>query len=236
MNKIQLRRYEMMIRVRDFGANRAADFPAASQAATLFNKLNTTVTELGNYAATKNASRGFAKQATRRKDTLKESLLELLKTISRTARTIAADHPGLETRFQLPNGIGGRDLLAAAQGMLAHVEPHRADFVSYGMRPDFIERLRTLTTDFETSLGERSAAAETATATITAIDRMVSEGMETVRRLDVAVRNTLSNDPDAVSAWNRASHVEKADKRTGEQRGKPTTETVIPTAAAGASA
>lgn len=236
MNKIQLRRYEMMIRVRDFGANRATDFPAGTQAATLFNKLNTTVTELGNYAASKNASRGIAKQATRRKDVLKESLQELLKTITRTARTIAADHPGLENRFQLPSGLGGRDLLAAAQGMLAHVEPLRADFVGYGIRPDFVEQLRTLTAEFETSLGERSAAAETATATITAIDRMVSEGMETVRRLDVAVRNTLSNDPDAASAWNRASHVEKADKRTGESRVQPTAKASAPVVAAGASA
>lgn len=201
-----------MIGVRNFGASHTAHFPEGTRGAILFASLDAVVNALTAHATAKSTKRGAARQATASKASARAALLESLTEISRTARAIAVERPGLEKRFQLPRQAGGRDFLAAAQGILEQVEPLRAEFIGFGIRPDFVERLRDLVTAFELSLGERKAAAETATATTVSIERLVTEGMNLVRLLDVAVRNTLKDSPDDLSAWDRASHVAKIAK------------------------
>jgi hypothetical protein len=51
MNNLEIRRYNMMVRVRDFGASQAADFPAATFGGQLFATLNAAITELAGHAA-----------------------------------------------------------------------------------------------------------------------------------------------------------------------------------------
>lgn len=219
----------MMIGVMNFAANHTAHFPEGTRGAILFANLDAVVKALSGHATAKSSKRGAARQATVKKAVARAALLELLTEIARTARAIAAERPGLHNRFQPPRQAAGRDLLAAAQGMLEQLEPLRAEFVGYGIRPDFVERLRELVTEFEFSLGERKAAAETAAATTVSIERLVTEGMGLVRLLDVAVRNTLKDFPDALSAWERASHVEKIAKSAPPE---PSAATIAKTAAA----
>ncbi len=212
MDALELRQYDMMIRVRDFGQTQAALFPTGSHAAELFERVGAAVAALAALAARKNSRVGSARLSTVQKAGARAELTEALKSLTRSARVLALDKAGLENKFRLPARHTVHDLVAAANAFIADAEPLRADFIRIGLAADFIERLQGMKNAFEASLGERSAATESVAATNLEIDELIANGMDAVRRLDVVVRNQAGDRPAVMTAWLRASRVEHAGK------------------------
>ena len=98
MKTIDKRRYEMFVRVRDFGTTYGHLFPGSSLAGETFAAVGAAAKQLSEHAVSKmaTANRGASARATAR-----EELREMLETFSRTAREIAQDAPELTGVFQL---------------------------------------------------------------------------------------------------------------------------------------
>lgn len=210
MDRIELGRYESMIRVREFRNNHSADFPAGTLAHTLFQHLDDIIGQLGLQAAEKNSRQGDRLLSTTRKNDVKERLYEEMQTVSRTARILGLEDRGLEKKFRLPFGIGARPLVGLARSFAKEAQPFSQAFVDHALPADFIARLNRLADELETALGARGQATTTAVENNATIDALIEDGMTTLRKLDVIVRNTYRDQPLPLETWERAKHRPKA--------------------------
>jgi hypothetical protein len=210
MDRIELGRYESMIRVREFKNHHSADFPAGTLAHTLFQHLDDTIAHLGQLAAEKNSRQGDRLLTTTRKNDIKERLYEEMQGVSRTARILGLEDRGLEKKFRLPFGIGARPLVGLARSFAKEAEPFTQAFVDHALPADFITRLNRLADELETALGARGQATTTAVENNATIDSLIEDGMTTLKKLDVIVRNTYRDQPLALDAWERANHRPRA--------------------------
>jgi hypothetical protein len=207
MDSITTKRYEMLKRVRDFGVTQTAAFPEGSFGKELFATVTQVVTELDSQTTNRSSSKGAAQSIAATKSTFREDLRELVAAINRTARVLAFETPGLENKFRLPRGNNDQALLNAARAFAADAVSLKTAFLKHEMPADFIERLNQLIADFEKVSTEKAAAVGSHVAAKIEIDETVARGLQTVRQLDVIIRNKFNGDPAILANWTRASHV-----------------------------
>src|SRR5205085_10383116 len=130
MRDAQRRVYNMLVRMRDFGQERTADF-AKSFGAQLFAELNDEVENLTQQAETQTSRRSAAKQSTTSKAAARAALLEDMEAISRTARAMAINDPGLADRFRMPHSNGDQALLSAARAFATDAVAYKAEFIKH---------------------------------------------------------------------------------------------------------
>src|SRR5689334_23190167 len=94
MNKDELRRYEMLVRVRDFGTAHEDIFPSSTLGGQAFAAVAAAVTELSQQSATQLSARGSTREGLTTKSVARAALRDDLDAIIRTARAIALDVPG----------------------------------------------------------------------------------------------------------------------------------------------
>ncbi|MBI3401478.1 MAG: hypothetical protein HY048_08665 [Acidobacteria bacterium] len=235
MNLTATRRYEMLVRVRDFGAEHADLFPAGSLGRKMFAATATAVAALGQHAATQVSGRGAAREASRSKAAARAALREALGAISRTARALALDTPGLDNKFRLPFTYGGQALLNASRAFVQDARPLSAEFVAHGLPPAFLKDLDTAIQRFEAAIREHAAGIGARIAARTAIDAAIAAGLTAIQRLDAIVVNRLRDDPATFAAWERARRVDQPPHaRNGAPPSVPPGPVVPPAPAASA--
>ena len=69
--------------------------------------------------------------------------------MTRTARGMALDTPGLDDKFRLPRSNAERAWLTAARTFHADALPLKDDFIAHEMPADFLDTLDALITDYE---------------------------------------------------------------------------------------
>jgi hypothetical protein len=201
MKDSDTRRYEAFLRVRDFGATHAAQFPPNSFGAEQLDALDAIITGLDRHASTQLSGLNTAQQGV------------TSKAISRTARSMAFDTPGLEDKFRLPRMPKDQELLSAARAFAADAQPLAAEFARRGLPTDFLADLASDIESFEQAVNRKTEGRAAHVAATAAIDNLIEDGMKRLRQLDTVVRNIFADDPATLAAWVSASHVERAPRR-----------------------
>lgn len=209
MDSLALRRYEMLKRVRDFSLTNTQAFAEGSLGKELFAAITQIVSDLDTHGAGQISGKSAAQSQTTTKAALREDLRESLATLNRTARVMAFETPGLDDKFRLPRSNNDQMLLNAARAFSADAQTHKEAFIKHELPADFIERLTRQINSFEQALTQQSAAIGAKVAAKTAIDDTISRGLQTVRQLDVVIRNKFNGDSVMLAAWTRASHIER---------------------------
>ncbi|HEX8178408.1 MAG TPA: hypothetical protein VF525_02585 [Pyrinomonadaceae bacterium] len=212
MNDLETRRYEMMTRVRDYGATQTASFPPTSLGGEQFVIVGAAVEELQRHASAQTSGAGTARQGSTSRANARAALREDLQAITRTARVLALDVPGLESKFRLPRSGSDPALLNTARAFLADAEPLKTDFIRHELPADFLDDLAADIEKFERAINSQHTGKDTHVAATAAIDDALERGLKAVQRLDVIVRNKFHDDPAALAAWTSASHVARAPK------------------------
>jgi hypothetical protein len=200
MNTIETRRYEMLVRVRDFGENHGHLFPESSQAGQQFAAVAAAVQQLEEHAVAKMST---ARGGVSPKSMARGALRSRLGAISRTARAISDTTPGLEDKFQLPNPITDQGLLTAGRMFARDAEAFTALFIGHAMPATFISDLKNRVEKFEQAVRDREAGRDANTAARASIEAALSSGLAAVRKLDVMVGNRLHDDPVTMAVWER---------------------------------
>lgn len=213
MDTLETKRQEMFIRVREYGTQFNASFPTGSYGAGLFEKLGEVVEGLKAHALDQSKGLSSVRESSASKAAARDELLRRLDAISRTARVIAYNIPGLENKFRMPRGIGDQALLIKARNFASDAEPLKAEFTKRGLPTSFIEDLNELINDFDAAINQKVQHRGKQVAATAAIDELIERGIRIVRELDALVRNIFSNDGSALAAWESASHVEKPTRR-----------------------
>lgn len=225
MQDSERRNYEMLARVRDLHSTRAASFPAGSRSGELFAELAEVLAQIDANAEAKVSHASAAAQATANRREARASLRAILEALSRTARAMSLDTPGLDKRFQLPRGNGDQSLLITAHAFLTNAEPLKAEFIRNELPTTFHDDLRALIADFEQSITTQNQSRGARVSATRGVKTAVGHGVEIVRRLDAIVRNKFAADPASLAAWESAAHVERAPRRS---KTKPTSDNSPP--------
>jgi hypothetical protein len=211
MNDGDRRRYEMQLRVTQFGANNAADFTGI--AATAFSDLSALVNDSESKAAFQLSGLGQAARQFKIKDTARENLRDLMAGISRTAKSMEYAINGIRRRFRFQRNMSDAAMLAQAHSWQTEITPYLVDFEAYGMPNTLVADLTALADALEATFGATASAIAVHVAATADMSDKVRQGMTKVRILDGIVRNVYVNNPGKLAAWLSASHVEKAPKK-----------------------
>ena len=96
MNINERRRYDMFIRVAQFGADNTADFPAGSVGAAQFGEVTAVIDRLQELLGEQSEGFSDARFEFNNKDTARENLREEISDINRTARSMVYAIPGID--------------------------------------------------------------------------------------------------------------------------------------------
>jgi hypothetical protein len=229
------RRYEMFVRVREFGEKYGHLFPASSVGGQAFAALAAATAELGTHAASKMFT---AYEGTTAKAATRAALKEQLEAIYRTARAVAATTPGFDDRLHVPNRRADSAVLTVGRVYLREIEPLKDTFVAHGLPESFVADLKETVERFERAIRGREAGKNEQTAAQAGVDSAIAAGLAALRTLDVVVANQLRKDPAALAVWTRDRRLSPLRKRgaagsTHPPAKAPAKSTSSPTAAGG---
>jgi hypothetical protein len=222
MKDTERRRLEMFIRVREFGQNNSAQFAATSFAGEQFAILSTAIDGLEAQGGAQASGLSTSREGSMSKAAARDELMEDLQAISRTARAMARTMPGVNDKFRVPHNQSAQGVLAAARAQAADAPPLKAEFIKRGMPTNFLEDLQADIEQFEEAITDKAQSRETHVEATAAINEFIEQGMNAVRELDPIVRNTFSNDPTKLAAWQSASHVERPPRHAQQTAQPPT--------------
>lgn len=214
MNDLERNYYNAFVRVRDFGAENAADFPVNSAGGNGFAAVGAAVDEMEQSGATQ--ASGAGGQMTAQKGVVIAEVREDLRAINRTARALAVDDHSIGELFRMPYGNNEQTLLAAARAFLTNATPVKAQFIEYGLPDDFLEDLQADITAFEQAVSGKSAATGEKISATATIGNAVDKGLNALRRLRAIVPNRYRDNPAKLAAWTSTSHVERTAKKKTE--------------------
>ncbi len=212
MNDDNRRRYEMQVRVVQFGTDNSGDFTGIATAK--FAELGTIVGQIESESAAQQSGFGEAAQQYEVKDTARENLRDIMADISRTSKSMEYEFDGISNKFKVQRNMPDASMLGKARAFVTEADPYKSNFIDYGMSGTFLTDLTAAADAFEATFSTTaSATAEHVAATAEEASK-VRQGMIIVRILDGIVKNRYANDPGKLAAWISASHVEKAPKKT----------------------
>ena len=206
------RRREMFLRLKAF-ANNHTDIPATTVWPQVVTELDSVNADLAEQVAAEESGHSVKRTGTATRDDAREDLRDLAEAIVRTARAVDETKSGFADGYRAPSQLSDRGLLDLAIGIARIAEPHKADFLSHGMPPDFLEDLaariaklqQTMTDQSEGKAGVKSAGVE--------IEETMDQGMSVRRRMDAVARNVYRDNAAVLAEWETASHIEQAPKK-----------------------
>jgi len=204
MDTNQMKQYEMLVRVNQFGETHGDLFRKTNQARQHFAGVAVAVKELSGYTIDKMRATDEGKS---NKASGRLALASRLRTISRTARMIAADNPGMEDKFNYPKPQSDQALIVAGRLFAQDAEAFAGAFVAQVMPKTFIADLKALVDRFEQAIQDRDANKEAHAAARLKIAAALRSGTLAVRKLDTIMSNHPLGDPDIVELWRRERKV-----------------------------
>lgn len=222
MNDYDRRRYEMLVKVKQFGIDNAADFPAPSVGATKFDEVAAFVDNIEAISADQLGGFSEAAQQFDIKATIRENLRDQMSAISRTSKAMEYAFDGIADQFRFRRNMPDADLLAKAHAFLPDATDHQADFIAYGMPATFIADLSAAANEFDDIFNATASATADHVEATASISDSVRQAMVCVRILDGIVKNVYNGNPGMIAAWASASHVEKAPKKSSPPPTPPT--------------
>ena len=208
--------YNTFVRVRDFGDENVADFKAGTEGANNFG-ITAAQVKILEQSGAKQIS-GVSVQTTRHKSITIAEIRADIRTINKTARSLAVDNPAIADLFRMPAGNNEQTLLAAARAFLTNATPLEAQFIAFDMPVDFLTDLQNDIAEFEQSLTEQSSAIDGRVSATAAIGNAVKTGLDALRRLRAIVTNKYRDNPAKLAAWTSASHVTRPPKKKKEKK------------------
>jgi hypothetical protein len=212
----------MCARVHQHGPARAAAFPANSRGHELYAALGVAIKGMEQHSSTQAMRAHGAREKTAQKRAADGAMRALVEVISRAARSMSSEMPGMAEKFRLPSSKKTRAWLATARAIVTDAEPLAEEFVRRGMAPDFVDDLKARILAVQQAVDGRAQQTEGRVSATTAVAEAARQGLAAVRELDAIVRNVFAGNEAQMAAWESASRVERAPQRAQDEEESPT--------------
>lgn len=204
MTRDQRHRYEMFIRVRGFGDEHRARFPAVTRGGQMFADVAAAVAEFDAHVMRRVVVRV---EAGRLKKSTHTEVTDYMKVLARTARQVTRGE-AVRNPFVMPAKRSMSALLAGARTFVDEARSRERAFVDFGMPSAFIGEFTRLVERLESAIAIRNNGRSLRAQVQTAIETAVRNGMEAARALDVIVTNVMRENPASLAQWRRARHID----------------------------
>jgi len=225
MERYERQRYEMLVRVRNFGMTHRQHFPETSAGGKAFTVVAEAAAALEAHATAKLLT---AEEGKKTKAAARNAVVERLAVIARTARELARTVPGADSVFRLPEGRSDVALITTARAFVREGQSRIERFVPLGMAGTFVAELQEVTDTFEQAVKGREAGRAGLAEARGGIKAALAKGADAVRTLDVIVSNTLEDNPVLVDVWKRERRVITKGKTTAASKTEAASATASP--------
>jgi hypothetical protein len=200
MKKRQLKQYEMLQRVRDFGSKYGTRFPEKSVAGRAFKTVETSVAKLSDHEVERLQRR---RDATKARKEAKAALFEMLEDISRTAQAVQLEEPTFPNTFLMPERRSAQAVLTAARLFARNLEAVAAMLMAHAMPETVVADFTRLLETYEAAVRNRDNGKGQTAATLLSIDKAIDNGIVAAKKLDAVVANHLKGDATLIAEWER---------------------------------
>ena len=228
MRTIDLRKQQMLVRVREFGAMRRDIFPSSSQAGKLFAAVSAAVEALDQHLSEQPGGQGAPRDGATAKALAKRALQRRLATIATMAKALALDTPGLAEKFSVPLKCGEARLLVIARAFARDARPLAKQFVAHDMPSDFVAALGEEIDAFVAASSRVAASWNQSRATRDSIEATVDKAVRAVTKLNAIVRARQQDDPAAIASWDSARRIDYSPRTKRTPRRHDEAPTVPP--------
>ncbi len=218
MTKEQRFKYQMFVRVRDFGVAHAALFPESSKGGQAFARVSAAVAEIDEHMKDHVLGRAEARKV---KAATRGAVFEYLKTIAKAARRVTLPEPGVSP-FRLPKRRNLSAELATARAFIEEAASRQAEFEQFGLPPTFISDLRRWWNELQKAADVRISSKTVRRKAMAGIKTALAQGLESARDLDVIVAIATGQDPTTFAAWTSARRIEGLGARAVKPPVAPT--------------
>ncbi|MCC7008281.1 MAG: hypothetical protein IT184_05650 [Acidobacteria bacterium] len=218
MNRTERKRYEMMIRVGEFGSSNREQFPESSPAGQAFAAVHDAVARIDAHAKAKLLTREEGRQA---RASLRKAIEARVKIVARVARIVGRSVPGADSKFKLPSRKSGVALLTAARAFVDEGATAVERFVPFGMPATMIAELRELIARYDRADRDRRVGQDGFARAREGTKAAFAIATEALRVLGVVVPTTLAADAVLLGAWHEARRVEAPAKAARSKPSEP---------------
>lgn len=219
LDTLTSKQFAMFLRVQRFGVENATEFPETSTGGELFTDLDQLIAEMS--AAVANQDKGEGRAATISKNTARQALLDDLKAIARTARSLENTIPELRGKFKIETNPSNQNLLAAARAFASYAAPHREKFAKFDLPENFLDDLAADIAAFDHATSHSLGALNNRTTATRTLKDVIVRAVSTVRDLDTVINNRFRKNPLKLEQWNRAKTVQRGTGRGAAQPAQP---------------
>lgn len=199
MTRSEERRYEMLLRLRDFGIAHQDRFPESSAGARAFAIIARITADIDSHLTAKAVA---VREGRRVKMDRRHLMIDRMKVIIRTSKGVRTES-GTPLRLRMPDRTSDIAILTAARGFLREVEPYQAQLLDFGFPEGYLAELRQTTDVFAEALAERRSGRSATAGLRAGIRALLVEGAGVARKLDIIVTNALGTDLMAMASWAR---------------------------------
>ena len=207
MKKIQKPKYEMLLRVRDFGNTYGELFSGHPVARQAFDAVNAAVDGLTTTDVLKQSA-SMAKRADR-KAAARTALITVLTRVGQLARILRAQGRTIQA-FPFPEPRTDQGMLTAARQFARDLAPFDAEFTGHRIGPVTIMEIAAA---FEAVVRDCERKRAEFLAARTRIHDLLTSALLDVTRLDLIVDHVVGSNNPIQAIWKQARRVEKTRGR-----------------------
>jgi hypothetical protein len=201
-----IRRYEMLVRLKEFGTAHAELFPDTSGGGRLFAAFGAAVDDLQSHVVAQAGGTNATRQATTAKTAARRLALRRLDTLTRTAQIVTAGTPGFDEKLRLPKSRSDQRLVAVARAIVQDVTPFADQIVAHNLPATFLSEVTAAIDALDTAIQTQAQAAGARAAARAAIQERLAAAFAMAAQLDTVVANQCGNDAVMLAKWQSARH------------------------------
>ena len=213
MNVKHTRRFEMLLRVRDFANAYGHEVTRVAAAGEAFAAVRAAIDELQAMDVAQMSATALGRADQKR--AARKALVAVLGRCCRLARLLRAQGQDVPT-FIRPVSRSDQDLLTTGRHFARNAEAVADEFTGHGLAPSHIARI---TDAFETAIRSRSNGLADYSEVQARMQGLLRSVHLDVRRLDVIVGVAFAADPVIQAVWKQARREEpRRDRRLNRNR------------------
>jgi hypothetical protein len=201
-----IRRYEMLVRLKEFGTAHAELFPDSSGGGKLFAAFGAALDDLQSHVVAQAGGTNATRQATTAKTAARRLALQRLDMLTRTAQIVTAGTPGFDEKLRLPKSRSDQRLVAVARAIVQDVTPFADQIVAHNLPATFLADVNAAIDALDAAIQTQASAAQARAAARAAIDDKLAAAFAMAAQLDTVVGNQCGDDAVTLAKWQSARH------------------------------
>jgi hypothetical protein len=227
MNREQRYKYEMFVRVRDFGIANREVFPEASVGGGMFGQVTAAVAEVDEHLERRILGRV---EGRRIKPRTRAKVFDYMKAIAKAGQRVTREEDVVNP-FRMPPRRTLKAVISTARVFIKEAAPRRDAFVRLGLPSTFISDFTALVDELQSAVDTRLSSKTARGEAQAGIAASLAKGLEVIRDLEVVVEMATRDDPALAAAWHTARHIE--GQNTSSRVKAPAPAVVTPVVTAG---